>query len=204
MRQDRGTAIFPDRGYSFCNCKNIWFTEWGNIDLRNKHSNESKEVAHYYLRDMGLTHNKDDKFQIELVYIMNKGLANNNVLIEGDAPETKAEFERLGFVLSGPPYDIIWAYHTMEHEKDPLEKLALYNRLLKDKGILFVAMPDPFFIEFGDIYKWDHWLLREHHIMWDMDSFCDEAKALGLKIVYKTRNTAVKVCKDMHIILEKA
>lgn len=206
VRQDKGTLIFPDRGYSFCNCKNIWFTEWSNIDLRNRHNNESKEVLQYYLSDMGLVHkDKDNNFLVEEVFILNKGMGNNKVLVCGNAPETIKEFNRLGFVVDQEhsKWDIIWAYHIFEHMHYPLQELADFYNNLKPGGVLFIAMPDPYFINFDNPHSWEHWLLREHHIMWDMDSFCDEAEAVGFKVVYKNRNTTIKVCKDMHIILKK-
>jgi SAM-dependent methyltransferase len=202
-------ARFPDRGYSFCNCKNIWFTDWENIDLRGRHENESVEVLRSYVSDVNINHLNyiNSGFYRICSHIQNKGYMRNKTLLIGDTPKTKEEFSRLGFVTSssieGKSYDLIWAYHILEHCHYPLETLQeWYNALDKD-GELFIAMPDPYFIEFNDTAAWGHWLLREHYIMWDMDSFCDEAKRIGFKVVYKTRNTFVKVCKDMHIILQK-
>ena len=198
-------VMFPDRGYSFCNCKNIWFTEWKNIDLENRHSNESVEVLHFYLSDLGLIRNNATEFHTVFVSILNKGYEKNKVLVEGVAPKTIEEFQRLGFVIKYVfgPWDIIWAYHTMEHLQYPLESLKEYYEMLNPGGVLFIAMPDPFFINFDNTSAWNHWLLREHHIMWDMDSFCDEAEAIGFKVSLKMRNMKIKVCKDMHIILRK-
>lgn len=171
------------------------------MDSRNRHSNESKEVLHYYLKEI----HSIDCYDSVFVFIMNKGIGRNTVFVEGIAPETRGEFERLGFVLKDVfgPWDIIWAYHTIEHEKEPLKVLRSYYDMLNPGGNVFIAMPDPFFINFDNLYAWEHWLLREHHIMWDMDSFCEEAKKIGYAVTYKTRNTIVNVCKDMHIILTK-
>lgn len=187
---------FPDRGYSFCNCKNIWFTDWANIDTFYEYENESIEVLHYYL---------------EKGIIRNQGYGKNKFMIYGNAPKTKAEAERLGFKINVDkffkydevPYNIIWFYHVLQHEKNPLGLLRSSYDALDKEGILFVAMPDPFFIDFADVYEWEHWLLRENHIMWDMDSFCDEAEAVGFKVEKKIRNTEVKLCKDQHLIFRK-
>ena len=100
-------------------------------------------------------------------------------------------------------FDVIWANHVFEHFHYPLEVLKKCYNLLNDKGKLFVGMPDPFFIAFENVYNWSHWLLRSHHIMWDMDSFCDEAEKVGFKTIMKHRNTEVNPQMDMHLIFEK-
>jgi hypothetical protein len=66
-------------------------------------------------------------------------------------------------------------------------------------------MPDPRFIDWDNVYRWGHWALREHHIIWDMDSFIKEAEKLGFKAVYKNRNDLFEqICtRDYQIILQK-
>jgi len=201
-----GPVTFPDRGFSFCNCKNIWFTNWENIDRKGiKHDNEAVEVLHYYLTDLGFIPNTSEEFQTVFVPIINMGYGHNKVLVEGNAPKTKEEFKRLGFIVDDllGPYNIIWAYHTVEHVQRQLELLKEYYNRLVPGGLVFIAMPDPFFINFDNLLGWGHWLLREHYIMWDMDSFCDEAEKIGFSIACKIRNVKIKVCKDMHLILRK-
>lgn len=189
VNDDAEPQTFPDRGYSFCNCKNIWFTDWANIDTSYKFENESVEVLQYYLKK-GI--------------IKNKGYGKNKFSCLGNAPKTKQEAERLGFeTADANSFDIIWSYHMLEHERYPLTMLQAYYELLNKDGILFIAMPDPFFIDFSDIYEWGHWLMRENYIMWDMDSFCDEAEGIGFKIEKKIRNTEVKLWKDQHLIFKK-
>jgi len=189
MNDEAQPQVFPDRGYSFCNCKNIWFTDWKNIDPWYEHQNESVEVFQHYLKKG---------------FIKNQGYKKNHISVVGNAPKTKSEAKRLGFeVEDRESFNLIWSYHMLEHERYPLTMLQAYYDLLSEDGILFVAMPDPFFIDFEDIYEWGNWLLRENYIMWDMDSFCDEAEAIGFKVEQKIRNTDVKICRDQHLIFRK-
>ncbi len=192
------TLLVSDRGYSFCNCKSVWFTNWDNIDLRQRHNNESVEQLRFLLYEGK---------------IKNEGLRKNQVLVLGEASLTEKEFKRLGFKIGKVVdygrtgefggFNLIWAYHIFEHMREPLQSLKEYHTLLVEGGKLFVAMPDPFFIEFEDLYTWEYWLLREHYVMWDMDSFCDEAETVGFKVIMKERNTKNRPCKDMHIVLQK-
>jgi hypothetical protein len=71
--------------------------------------------------------------------------------------------------------------------------------------VLFVAMPDPYFIDFSDPYKWGHWHLKEHHMFWDMDSFCAMMERHGFKTVRKHRNVGYDfICiGDYHLIFQK-
>lgn len=201
--------MVPDRGYSFCNCKNIWYTDWSNVDLRSRHKNESIDALHFYLYNIRVRMSDERNNNHELIDppICNRGYKKNKVLVTGDAPKTVDEFNRLGFVVEqeNGPWDLIWAYHSFEHFHKPLESLEFYFSNLNEGGTMFVAMPDPYFIEFDNPYTWQHWLLREHYIMWDMDSFCDEAEKVGFRTVHKIRNTEPKALpnKDMHLIFTK-
>ena len=195
MNEEGEPQLFPDRGYSFCNCKSIWFTDWENIDVSSEVTNESPEVFQYYIAK-GI--------------IRNKGYLKNKFSCLGDAPKTVAEAERLGFDVGTDAkdfhfedFDLIWSYHVLQRECYPLTMLQAYYDLLKVKGVLFIAMPDPFFICFDDAHRWGHWLLRQNHIMWDMDSFCDEAEKIGFKTIMKLRNFEIKPKNDMHLIFEK-
>lgn len=190
MSKDTDPEIFPDRGYSFCNCQNIWFTNTENIDLaaNKEHVDESVDVVRWYM-NRGL--------------IFNQGYQRNRVFCHGPAPETQAEFFRLGFVSDAFPVDLIWSFHKIQRAINPLQVLGDYFNNLNPGGYLFVAMPDPYFIEFESPYEWRHWLLRENHIMWDMDSFCDAAEKIGFTTLMKKRNCDVQPCQDMHLIFKR-
>lgn len=41
-KEGKGT-LYPDMGYSFCNCKNIFFTKWENISTDEKGLNSVKD-----------------------------------------------------------------------------------------------------------------------------------------------------------------
>ena len=190
LSEEDKMEFFPDRGYSFCNCKSIWFTDWANIDTRARHKNDSADVLKYYIL-------RGD--------IVNLGYKKNKFLcpVEDTVVE---EAVRLGWdvhdKLTEDNY-IIWSYHELEHKCNPIVQLGMYYANLKEGGTLFIAMPDPYFIDFANAYGWRHWLMREHHIMWDMDTFCDELETIGFKIKFKTRNTRIKPNKDYHIICQK-
>lgn len=184
---DDKMKIYPDRGYSFCNCKSVWFTNWTNIDLDVRSLKDSTEVLQYYI--------KKDR-------IRNNGYKKNSVMSVGD-DKVEKEFDRLGFDTTlKDRYDLIWAYHSIKHEKNPLQVLRTYYNILNDKGILFIAMPDPYFIDFGSPYQWRHWILRKNHIMWDMDSFCEELETIGFKVLMKERNIKIRPMKDFHVICQ--
>jgi predicted SAM-dependent methyltransferase len=103
-------------------------------------------------------------------------------------------------------YDVIWAAHIFEHFKDPIGVVEKCASLLIDGGILFVIMPDPWFVDWGDNpYQWIHWNIKEHHILWDRDSFCDVMETFGFEITKKHRNTTYEyLCSgDFHIIGQK-
>ncbi len=229
IRSGEKIELYPDRGYSFCNCKNIWFTDWSNIDLpyynqsiiEKEHKDSKdykkgcKEILQHYLR---------------LDKIHNGGYGKNMFLDLGSiAPFTLDEAKRLGFETTGfdmferkdfghdlvvgdfeiislfepKSFNLIWANHIFEHFHYPLEALKKCYDLLSDNGEIFVAMPDPFFINFENIYTFPHFLLRNHHIMWDMDSFIDEAEKIGFKNTLRYRNTEVNVHEDMHLVFKK-
>ena len=224
-----GTAEKPkmvyDRGYSFCNCKNIWFTDWKNID-QELYRGDTVEKNH----STNDNYKKGIKevFQHHLKYqtVHNKGCDNNKFLDLGSiTPTVLDEAKRLGFETTGvdmyprndfghamiqgdfevmnicDKYDLIWASHIFEHFKYPLKALEKCYDLLGEGGELFIAMPDPFFIDFMNIHNFSHFLLRSHHIIWDMDSFVEEAEKIGFKVGLKRRNFIVNVISDMHIVL---
>ena len=62
--------------------------------------------------------------------------------------------------------------------------------MLSQNGLLYVAMPDTFFIDFENknVLAWD-WNCQEHHILWGMDSFIEFCEEIGLKCLFSERNT---------------
>jgi predicted SAM-dependent methyltransferase len=202
-------GVIPNKGYSFCNCRNIFYTDWSNIDLK------VYDRGYYEKYQLGDSHklaitetnlmypvfkkygNPKTFFEIGAIHdfvmgnMASKGLecsgiditehdSNYNVII-GNFEDFKPTFKK---------YDIIWASHIFEHFKDPKMQLLKCKEMLSPDGMLYIAMPDTFFIDFehGNVMQWD-WVITEHHILWGMDSFITFAEELGLKCVFSDRNT---------------
>ncbi len=215
-----------DRGYSFCNCRNIWFTNWEHMNqlvydqdyvkrydsqhmsdiLRNYHTQYLQEVARHKpngsFMEIGcinpalLNAFRASGYKTTALDMMKHDVGEND-FIEGN-------FETIPFTPAAK-FDVIWASHVFEHFKDPIGAAAKCNELLTPGGLLFIAMPDPFFIDFKDIKTWQHFHLNEHHIMWDMDSFAEVIEENGFEIVFKKHNTSYEfICiGDFHIMAKK-
>lgn len=219
--------IVPDRGYSFCNCKSIWFTDWSNID-QVVFEDAGVEAKHKKNKDYEKKNKDVFRYMLYKNRIHNLGIGRNRFFDIGSiTPFILDEARRLGFKTTGldmyprkdfghklivgdvdtinivDTYDLIWASHIFEHLHYPLKVLKKCYDCLSDGGEMFVAMPDPFFINYDNIYHWTHWQLRTHYIMWDMDSFCNEAEKVGFKIAFKKRNTEVNLLDDMHLVFIK-
>jgi predicted SAM-dependent methyltransferase len=83
--------------------------------------------------------------------------------------------------------------------------MELFFRRLLPGGQAFIAMPDPFFIDWAKAYDWGHWWVNEHKTLWDRDTFIDECLKIGYELVYTKRNGAGEfVCNnDFHVIVRK-
>ena len=219
-------CIVLDRGYSFCNCNNIFYTDWSNMDSRvyneayaQKYNSDGmsklmyKYVESYYPALQKL--NPNIKVFAEI------GAINPTLLDAAQElgwettcidinPNVKYETHKV--VINNveddgldEQVDVIWASHIFEHFKDPLKVARnLYDSLNED-GILFVAMPDPSFIDWRDPHTWVHWHLREHHILWDMESFIEQMEKIGFTCKVKNRNCGLGfICfGDYHLIFQK-
>lgn len=215
-----------DRGYSFCNCSNIFYTDWSNMDpsiydeeYNDRYNNDNitdsinKYADVYYPVLKGF--NPDIQKFAEIGSI-------NHVLLDRASEEG---WETLGIDINPnvtsenhkidicdvekytlkEKQDVIWASHIFEHFKDPLKVAEnLYNSL-NDDGILFISMPDPYFINWTEPHNWVHWHLREHHIMWDMDSFIEKLEDIGFECVQAIRNDGAGfICYgDYHLMFKK-
>lgn len=217
----------PDQGYSFCNCKNIFFTDWGNIDqnvynedytIRYDTEIVLKMVTEFLERYMPeFTGTKGKVFTeigaantFVLDYAKEKGWDTYGVDINKTSPiATKhkcviGNVEDYYTISQLPISDVIWASHIFEHFKYPLDVAKNLFDKLNSGGYLLIAMPDPWFIDWSNPYNWGHWHVREHHILWDMDSFIDELLEIGYEIHLAKRNTLKYLCRgDMHLIFRK-
>lgn len=213
-----------DRGYSFCNCRNIFYTNWANMrqtvysaEYTDKYEMPgAKETYEQYARayfhkllkltsgrrflEIGcvtshlLDAAKEYGFQTSGVDMIPHQFEQHETII--------ANFEEL---QTDQKYDVIWASHIFEHFQDPLKAISKCHDLLNPNGLLFVAMPDPFTIDYAAAHLWGHWHLDEHHIMWDMDSFCTAAEERGFRTEMKLRNFGTNfICiGDYHLLFQK-
>lgn len=219
------TVVNQDAGYSFCNCRNIFFTNWSNINQAIYDEAYEERYAGDGVKECAKTY-ANAYFKLFKTFtsglkFLEIGSASHYVLDEArhdgfettgldiikhdfQHPMLQANFEEmpLGYIQK---QDVIFASHIFEHFKDPLQAARKCHQLLNQNGILFVAMPDPYMIDWKDPYTWGHWHLKEHHILWDMDSFCSMMEEHGFKTVLKTRNTSLGfICvADYHLIFKK-
>ena len=217
----------PDQGYSFCNCKNIFFTDWSNInqkvyneDYTTKYDTEIvlkmvAEFADRYLPEFIETQGKSfveigaaNTFVLDLA--KERGWETTGVDINTTSPIAKkhnciiGNVEDKSTVVRMPMADVIWASHIFEHFKEPLTVAKNMYNILNPGGYLLIAMPDPWFIDWSNPLNWGHWHVREHHILWDMDSFIDELLPMGYELHLAKRNTLKYLCRgDMHLIFRK-
>jgi len=212
----------PDKGYSFCNCNNIWFTDWSNMDqdcydesYKDRYDNPitSKAIA-AYSRYFPMLENVKKFLEIGCINeaLLDKAkeqgwdtfAADINPTVQGKHTRITCNVEDKKSLENLPKMDVIWASHIFEHFKDPIQVAFELKYKLNKGGYLFVAMPDPWFINFNKVYDWDHWAIREHHILWDMDSFCDVLIKLGYKLVMSKRNCLTDmICnRDYHLLFQ--
>ena len=71
------------------------------------------------------------------------------------------------------------------HSKEyPLENLKETFKAMEDGETLCVVMPDIFFVDWQqDPYEFLHWDPRTTYTLWNIDQFCDEAEAIGFKVL---------------------
>lgn len=215
--------LIGDKGYSFCNCKNIFYTDWSNInqcvydnEYVQKYEGTEKILSRY--SDLYFKHLDGNGLFVEIGAISDalldeaKNIGYETIGIDIASRKSNHKmrfmnFETMNISDDLDSIDVIWASHVFEHFKDPIHALDMCYKMLKDDGRLFIAMPDPFFITWGsDIYRWGHWNVDEHHIMWDRDSFIKEMEKIGFSIDLSKRNSGAgdTICwNDFHILATK-
>ena len=218
-----------DRGYAFCSCRNIFYTDWSNIDQRIYDDSYSvrydgdaldagyrEGCKHYFpiiekLTDIKkfceigsinptiLDEAKKKGWETTRLDICESSIDDNHTNIIGD-------IECPNIAEKVFDMDIIWMSHLVEHLKDPMTAMDNIYDSLADGGLAFISMPDPYYISWSDPRTWGHWALREHHIMWDMDSFIEMMEEKGFECVYSKRFLCERlfVCiKEYHLIFKK-
>lgn len=196
-----------DKGYSFCNCRNIFFTDIKNLryDVYDeayikKYDYElTRNIARFECRKIfGIlnAHKIVPKSMLEvgsiedtvLTYASDKGIASTGLDI--NRKDSKYQFINANFehFITDKKYDLIWASHVFEHFHDPIAQLKKCKAMLNEGGAIYIAMPDTFFIDFGNIMQWD-WAVEEHYILWGMESFIELCNELGFKCIYSEHGT---------------
>jgi SAM-dependent methyltransferase len=209
--EDGGLHITHDRGYSFCNCWNIFYTDWSNI---NQSVYDDMYYLKYQCKDTETLAHQDTTFMFKAFKNLRPdaktffeiGAVHDYIL--DDAKEAGYEPEGLDIIehpskhpltisnfedfVPTKKYDIVWASHVFEHFKNPEAQLLKMKSMLNENGILFIGMPDTFFIDFDNKnpYAWD-WVVTEHHVLWGMDSFIEFAESHGLINIFSDRNTLI-------------
>jgi len=217
-------TLSPDRGYSFCNCRNIFFTDWSNIDqssyfvpeytdnhYRGEHQKQMNELYRHYVKQIVGESNGGKK-------LLDLGSVTNYLLNEAQEDgfdttgwdivhhenfghkQITADFDQISVL---DKFDIIYANHFFEHIRYPLLAIKKCYEMLNVGGIIFISMPDPFQIDWSNYTSWGNFVLRQHYIMWDMDSFCEEMEFVGFKTIFKKRNYDIRRLRDMHLLFKK-
>lgn len=217
-------AKVPDKGYAFCNCKNIWYTNWSNIEQQSYFEDNYAEI-HQLDR-----HKKDwEKFWKHYAPMLEeKGNGGKKLLDIGCISDFLIDAAAEdGYMVTGTDFvqhatskhrfivgdfdkmeiegkfDVIFANHVLEHFHYPLRAIKRLYEMLETGGLLFVSMPDPFQIYWEVYTQWHNWALHQHYIMWDMDSFCDEMEDVGFNTVIKKRNLDIRWLQDYHLLFKK-
>lgn len=60
------------------------------------------------------------------------------------------------------------------------------------------TMPDPYFVDWRNPHTWLHWQPRKYQILWDMDSYCEEAVDQGYEVVSAIRDMDVESSTPQH------
>lgn len=211
--------IKEDRWYSFCNCKNIFFTDKKNLQdvydfsYQNRYKDndgyepaikEAEAIIDSFPVKSGLFAEAGVAFDYVLDAAKRKGFETIAVDINPDLRTKHLKFigsiEDDELLNKLPKMDVLWASHLVEHFKQPLETCRkIYNKL-NDNGVFYVAMPDPYCIPWENPYQWAHWHVKEHYILWDMDSFIDEMLKIGFKLLRYKRRT---LKTDYEIVFQK-
>ena len=217
-------AFDKENGFAFCNCRDIFFGDWKNIEQAvydSKYTDKYQgEVTNKYFRQYFATYYPIIKPLKSSGKFLEIGCVNKTLLDcfktagfdtysldiiehswEGHNNIT-ADFEKY---RTNDKFAVVWASHVFEHFKRPVEAFTSVFEVLENGGVCFIAMPDPYFIDWNQPYSWGHWHLREHHIMWNMDSLCAQLEELGFEIVQAIHNIGSEfVCNgDMHLIIRK-
>lgn len=206
-------CVTPDRGYSFCNCRNVFYTDWRNIDLGIYDKEYIKiHIDPYSSPNDYNQHYMEFEKQWEVIKRYNP-LAKSFLNI-GDYSDTtfdylkstewnKLELTAIDIIpreskyelivnkfedhdFNDRKFDIAYASHFIEHTQSPDKVMSKIKDILNPGGIVFIAMPNTRHIDFPDNPMEFPWLVKEHHILWNMYDWADFVEEkVGLQCVFK-------------------
>lgn len=203
--EDGESNVVGDRGYSFCNCRNIFFTKWSNIDqsiydtsyidrYTEKDGIEVRMVAERMWKEVQKACPHACTFlelgaltEIVPDFIKEKTFSNITFTQMDLIPrESKYNLIVADFESYEPQekFDVIWATHFFEHLKDPIKAILKIKDILNPGGVVYFSMPDTHFINWHDPLNWA-WNVQEHHTLWNIYDFISFVESYGLKNVYK-------------------
>jgi SAM-dependent methyltransferase len=209
--------IQPDKFYSFCNCRNIFFTPWENMEQEVYDENYqakyngtvvSPGINNFAKKIFDSIPTKTGVFVevgvvTDVILDMAKDFGMDPVALDINAT-TKTKYPLIVGSLDNvdlPSADVFWLSHVIEHVRNPENVMRRVFDALRPDGSVYVSMPDTWFIPWQRPQLWAHWHSKEHHILWDMDSFIDLMVEVGFKLHSSERRS--NGC-DFHVILRKA
>ena len=108
--------------------------------------------------------------------------------------------------LKNKDFDVITLNHVLEHTQNPHVIFSKVKRILKDKGIFVIGVPNSNSI-FSKIFKeyWIHWDTPRHVIMHNINTLNYLAKIHGFKIISTRFVSDTKVINNaiLNILKEK-
>lgn len=179
--EDKSYGVVGDRGYSFCNCRNIFFTQWKNIDSRI--NQEPSPVR---------------KLEVEKEWgLIQKYLSRpKNVWCTDKVAETylrENNWSNMTFdwrPVHDKKYDLLWLSHHVQGMHSPKDFMNMLKESLSKDGIIFCTMPDTSHINWESPLEWD-WNVQENHILWNMYDWIAFVEELGFKCLYGNVSTDV-------------
>lgn len=218
----RKAMLVGDKGYSFCNCYNIFYTDKSNLD--NTIYGESYEESYAGVEELYKPYFRFIDPSTTGGIFAEVGAVNDVIMDEAlvrgysraycfdiGKRNTKhyqylGDFEKVKSSDLLHKIDYLFMSHVFEHFVNPKDTATEIGRLLNSGGKVFIAMPDPSQIQWTRPYDWQHFWLREHYILWDMESFVKFMELhSGLKCVHRERNyfTGSIVTGDYRLVFQK-